>query len=836
VIHLITMSKLRIEFQVTLLAVIIAVVVIASGYLAYMSLSGIVNSVEQEVKPDFQLFIIKDITADLATLENVVRLYILTDDEQNLAPYNKLINTVTGKLDNLQKNSSEEYSVLAATFYTLAREKLEIWQNVVNLHKSSQATGQDFDQLYSRLEEERVDTVITEIREQGGFLRGIFRNNKSKSDTLTETTDADTVIVEKRKAGLLKSIFGRDKVTYDTTLIEENIERSDLRSEIQNLEYAIKKEDTRINILESKLIERNAEIGKKLNDLILRRENYEAEKRLAKIHEADRLAQITYKRLAFFSAAAVLLLLLVIFLLFRYQKRSRAYQQALKTARTEAENLALAKERFAANVSHELRTPVNAIYSLSEQLYQQTDQREMKKQLTVLARSANHLKSIINDTLDFSKIQAKKLTFQSVDFSPACVFEDIISVNETEAAKKGILLEYNPEKPVYPALKGDPLRLKQILINLIGNAVKYTEKGMITVNLRTEEENSHVIMLFCQVKDTGIGIPRENIKEIFDEFVQIENKGGKKYSGTGLGLAIVKNLVELQGGTISVESEPGKGTTVLFSIPYLPGDMEKIEPKEFILPKIPEKKFKNLFFLIADDEEFNRYVLKNILKKWGSKFEEAVNGQETVDKALSGKFDIILMDMRMPVKNGLEAAEEILSYDPFAKIIIVSAADRKIDSLASVNDGIAGFLMKPFSEGDLYEVIYPLVNKNTGPLKQTIPKVELSEFKRLSNGDPVFLKEMIQLFIKTSENGIETIHKAVNAKDWKSVSEAAHKLAAPSKHLNADDLYNKLKKLEDVTRNSFEPAGIIALYESTEAEIKKVIAFLQEYLISGKFE
>jgi signal transduction histidine kinase len=193
------------------------------------------------------------------------------------------------------------------------------------------------------------------------------------------------------------------------------------------------------------------------------------------------------------------------------------------------------------------------------------------KQLTVLAHSASHLKSIINDTLDFSKIQAKKLSLDAVHFSPASVFEEVAGVQKTEAKNKGIELIYKPETSLPDALLGDPLRLKQILINLVGNAVKFTETGKVELNVKTETENAQKIWLHFKVADTGIGISKENQQIIFDEFVQTENLSGKKYSGTGLGLAIVKKLVEMQNGTISVESEPGVGTTMSVSIPYLAG-------------------------------------------------------------------------------------------------------------------------------------------------------------------------------------------------------------------------------------------------------------------------
>lgn len=825
------MAKLRIEFQVTLLVAVIAVAVIASGYLAYKSLSGIVYSIQQEATPDYQFFLIKDIAADLASVENTVRLYVLTNNKESLEPYIDLKEKVTKKLSDLENSSTSEYRVLANTFNLLATEKLKIWEEVMNLHRSSQEMERSFTEIYSKLENKKPDTIVTETREKG-FIGGIFGKNKIEVDTISDHGPADTTKNITTEKGFFNRLFGRKKVRYDTLIIEKNVEREALRNELHALESNIKQKDTQINILESTLIERNEEIGKKLNQLIQRRENFEAENRLSKTKEADLLAQKTYKWLAVFSVAAVLLLLVVIFLLFTYQKKSRAYQQALKEAKQEAENLARAKEQFAANVSHEIRTPVNAVYNLSEQLLQEAEGDQMIKQLSIINNSASHLKSIVNDTLDFSKIQAKKLKFNSINFSPSAVFEEVAEEQEIEATRKGISLRYIREESVPAALVGDPLRLKQILINLVGNAIKFTEKGEVLLKVRAETGTEGKINLYIEVTDTGIGISKENLELIFDEFVQLENKGGKKYSGTGLGLSIVKSLVELQDGSISVNSEHDKGTSISIMIPYSLGDKEKITETFIETPVIPDH-FRECSVLIADDDEFNRYVLKNIFNKWGVKYQEAVNGEEAIAKSLAINFDVILMDMRMPKNNGIESAEAILKIKPNSKIIAVTAADSNVERKNAMQAGMSGFLTKPFSENDLFNIVSPFMTSHREEIhNKTGSEIDPFELERLANGDSNFLQEMIRLFIKTSEEGINKIKEAASAEDWKTVTETAHKLAAPSKHINAHSLYTKLKELELISRNGSDPSVINELCKLVEKKIKEVNYSLSDYLNS----
>lgn len=796
------MSKFKIEIQITVLAFIIGAAVVTSGYFAYKSLSKIVWSIHQEALPDNKLFMIKDINADLAALENNVRLYILTNNKKDLKLYDTLQKQIITKIQNLGEFSGKTTGDAALTdsIRNLSVEKLELWQGVLNLHQSAKKVQPAFSEIYSKLEEQKIDTIT----------------------------------VETEKKGILRKIFGGKKVTVDTTLVERSIEKDSLKLDIQNIETEIAEKGRKINVLESRLIEKNMVIGEKINALIAEAEQRESDNLMEKTNEADRLAALTYKRLAAFTVTSVILLFVALFVLFNFLKKSRAYERALKDAKQEAEKLARAKEQFAANVSHELRTPVNAIYGLTGQVLQKPLDAETREMVTVMSRSASHLKNIINDTLDFSKIQANKLKLETVDFAPSDIFEEVISLQKYEAAKKGISLGFTWEGEKPDALTGDPLRLKQILINLINNAVKFTEKGEVVLKVKTGRVSNQKFDMEIRVADTGIGMSKENQKIIFDEFVQAENQTGKKYSGTGLGLAIVKKLVELQAGKISVKSEPGKGTELTVNIAYPEGKMENIRKTEWEIPSIPET-LKQLVVLIADDEEFNRYLLKGILKKWGTSFQEVKNGEEAVKASSRKKFDVILMDLHMPEMNGIEAAKTIIETQPGITIVATSAANDQMDRKACEKAGMKGFLLKPFSEKDLFETLVSLVPaENRATHESGQPKIDVGELSRLANGDQNFLREMILLFIKSMDTGIENITEAIQKKDWKSVFENAHKMAAPCKHMQATHLYNNIKQLEKLAQQTEKPELITPLFREIKLEAAEINTFLQLYLDENK--
>lgn len=793
------MTKFKIEIQITLLAIIIGAVISTIGYFSYKNLSRIVYAIHHETRPDNKLFMIKDIAAELNTVEHILRLYVLTNNEDDLQQYHSHQRNIILNLNklNVYRGKFNPDAALIDSIGKLSREKLDLWQEVLTIHLSTESSKRAFSEIYSKLDEKKIDTLTTEIEQFG------FRSN----------------------------IFSPQETVIDTTLVERSLEKDVIKRKIKRLESELAKKGIQRNILESQLIEKSIIIGKKINQLIAEAEIKASNDFLTKTKEADRLAEITYKWLALFTFTAVLLLLVALFVLFNYLRKARSYQHALTEASKKAEILARAKEQFAANVSHELRTPVNAIYGLTEQVLQKNIDQETSEMVSVIFKSASHLKNIINDTLDFSKIQANKLKFRSILFSPLELFEEIFSLQKYDATKKGISIYFDWEGEKPEELVGDPLRLKQIMINLISNAIKFTEKGEVLIKVIGSERSSQCFELEIRVKDTGIGMKETDLHVIFDEFVQIENKTGKKYSGTGLGLSIVKKLVELQKGTIKIESKLGKGTQVTVKICYQKGKQDNIKKTVSDAIIVPDK-LKNLTVLITDDEEYNRFLIKSILQNWGVKYKEAKNGNEAISATQKEKFDIILMDLNMPEMNGIEAAKAITKYNSDVVIVATTAANEQVDQLACINAGMKGFLLKPFSEKDLFDTLISLLPAENDKIHSNLPQlINMDELSRLANGDNKFLIEMILLFIKSSEAAIINMEAAINNKNMESVFENAHKMAAPAKHIGVIQLYNNIKKLEKMAKQNMPVESVTPVFQQIKKEITELNVILKSHLI-----
>lgn len=818
------MKRIKIEFQVTLLTAIVVAAVVFSGYLVYQSLSQIVGSIHREARPDFKLLQIKDIASDLTQVENTVRLYTITRDEKYFHPFKETNESIQDKLDMLKDYSLTSYDekIQIDSIRNLTNSKLAIWEEIMALHQTREEAHESFSALYNKIDSTQSvpDTVIVEVE-------------------VPEETE--------QKKGFLKRLFGGKKKEAEPDTIEQmqlqpvdttTIEKETIKLEIAQIEKRIESTNRAISAKEKALLEKNIELTTLLNEQINTLENNERKKLLAKTQEADRLAAITYKRLAFFTIGAIILLLLVLFLFFRYLNKSRAYQSILRDAKTDAEKLARAKELFVATVSHEMRTPINAIYGLTEQLLKKTEDPKRKQDLEIIYNSTEHLISLVNDTLDFSKIESQKLKLDKVDFSLDKLLGEVITLNKGNAKRKNLQLNLDTKNLPPLILLGDAFRLKQILINLMNNAIKFTDSGSVTLRAFTERGSSdEPIWVSFQVLDTGIGISKENHSLIFDDFVQLETDLTKKQGGAGLGLSIVKKLVNIQGGNISVNSEPNKGTMISLEIPYEKGNPAKIKIKkqeEIIIPG----HFSNLSVLIVDDEDFNRYLLKSILQKWNINVTEKVNGQEAVDICRSEHFDLIFMDVRMPVLNGLEASQQILTQSTDTKIVALTATSKSEDIEKCKEAGMHNFLSKPFSEKDLFSTLQETISIENTPVQkkkeisqaQSIPSIDLSELERMADGNQSFVIEMIEIFIRSSENGLKEIRKNLRLKNWELISECAHKMAAPAKHMKALSLYSKIKEIEQEAELAQNEQKINLLYKEVEQEIKMTNSYLKNVL------
>ena len=376
----------------------------------------------------------------------------------------------------------------------------------------------------------------------------------------------------------------------------------------------------------------------------------------------------------------------------------------LAKARDAAEQASQSKSAFLANMSHEIRTPMNAILGFTEVLRRNIDRDESRRQkhLNTIHSSGTHLLSLINDILDLSKIEADRLEVESIPCAVHRVIADVTTVMRVRADEKNISMGFQFEGSIPESINTDPARLRQILMNLVGNAVKFTEEGGVRIVTRLETEEFDEPVLVVQVADTGVGMSQEATTRIFDPFSQADVSVTRKFGGTGLGLSISKRLAEALGGGISVTSEEGLGSVFTFTVAT--GSIEGVEricPTESELELSEEREehlaihLPNLRVLLVDDGEENRDLMSLILQEAGTTFDTAENGLEAMEKALSKEWDVILMDMQMPIMDGYTATSRLREQGYDKPIIALTAHAMEQAEQECLNAGCTGFLTKP---------------------------------------------------------------------------------------------------------------------------------------------
>ncbi|WP_338764409.1 response regulator [Bernardetia sp. ABR2-2B] len=478
-----------------------------------------------------------------------------------------------------------------------------------------------------------------------------------------------------------------------------------------------------------------------------------------------------------------------------------ATNEDLKRAKEQAEAATKTKEQFLSTMSHEIRTPLNAIIGMTHLLKNDNLEGEMAENIEILEFSAQNLLSLINSVLDISKMEAGKMAFEQAEFDLPTLIQNTVEIFKARADEKNILLRSNIDKAIPKSLLGDSTRLSQILNNLIGNAIKFTEEGTVTITVRLLHHKTEKVELLFAVSDTGIGISPEKINSIFDDFSQAEEDTSRKYGGTGLGLAITKQLVELQGGRINVMSTMMVGSTFSFQLGFKIGKVQAISTN---LPDATNiKNLKGVNVLIVEDNKVNQILVKKFLNNWGAKYQIAENGQIAVDLFKENNFDVVLMDLQMPVMDGYESARQIRFLEKesnkFTPIIALTASTLLNERERIVQVGMNDFLSKPFNPNELYQKIaqhsYTQLQKQVPQENDKKGSLNYSYFKNLAGADKEFYTELLELS-ETDLVEFNRILESTHLSDYETqLALVHHKIRATLRLLEVKELEVQINQL-----------------------------------------
>ena len=482
-------------------------------------------------------------------------------------------------------------------------------------------------------------------------------------------------------------------------------------------------------------------------------------------------------------------------------------QNKAETATKIAEDAVKAKQQFLSNMSHEIRTPMNAIIGFTKVVLKTDLSTKQKEYLSAIKMSGDALIVLINDILDLAKVDAGKMIFEKVPFKMQQSIRAMLHVFETKIQEKNLKLITHYDKKIPEVLLGDPVRLHQIILNLVSNAVKFTTNGNITVSVRLLNEDDNKVVIEFEVADTGIGISDEKIGGIFENFQQASSNTSRLYGGTGLGLAIVKQLVEPQGGAITVKSQVGQGSSFSFILDF-PKTNDTAEADTVIMELHAENK--GIKVLVVEDMALNQLLMKTLLDDFGFERDIADNGQIAIDKLKVKSYDVILMDLQMPVMNGFEATEYIrTTLNSKIPIIALTADVTTVDLAKCRAVGMNDYIAKPVDERLLYSKIIGLVKK---PAKLKAEKskinsklkikkekcIDLDYLSHRTKSNPKLMMEMISLYLEQTPPLITAMKQGLSDKDYELLHASMHKMI-PSFSIMGISTYfeNMARKIQD---------------------------------------
>jgi signal transduction histidine kinase/CheY-like chemotaxis protein/HPt (histidine-containing phosphotransfer) domain-containing protein len=809
------------------------------GYISYTGLNNLMTTLHEAVQPDERTEKFEQIRNYITESENNIRMYTITQDISYLIPYNQSIEELQDHIIWLYSEYANDTVLISNLnrIFDLIQEKIYVQEELIYLKRKNlrpDVFGEVLAEINSiETQINRPDTIMSIKRRpfvidtlsrsgppmndpSGLQKRGFFARLFGTRDKIEDPIELpeEPVVIEKPLADEINDTI--------TTIIDKPIE---IARPIEETMNEIKKRDQYIMKMvtdsELRLTKKDDELSLQVVDAINSVNSYIQVKSIQKAGEATALYKQTTKYITIVGSVTAMLFLFLIFIVMKDFQVILKTKKELEVAKNNAENLAKVKEDFLASMSHEIRTPLNAIIGFSKHISETNLSSRDKKYFSIIKNSSQHLFEIINDILDFSKLDSGQMKIEKTPFDISKLLEETADSFRSEIDIKGLKLYLNIDNQlINRQIMGDPYRIRQILNNLIGNALKFTHEGSITIRIALEKEN----LLNLTIRDTGIGIPAEKIKLIFEKFAQADTSTTRKYGGTGLGLTIVKKLVGLMKGKIIVKSKVNEGTSFMVSIPT---SLVKPKSVKAEVPPIEYHDLSNITCLITDDDNYNLMLLEKSLKDYYIKVFSVTSGKEALEYIGQITFDLIILDLQMPEMDGYETAMKLRARD-FNKPILALSAFVNNEVLKKCKEsGIDQVISKPFNEKEL---IMTIIHKH-GIAKKTFRlsdghKIhqEPDKMKSTEKTNLEFRDKMIQIYINNLEEFLHVTNVSSVENSFDAIQYAAHKLVPSSRHMGFQELVVLLKKTEDYKlngHNAEDASDLVNRIRDIVSQVKK---------------
>lgn len=787
-----------------LLLVILAA--LAIGVL-YKGINNIVLLDANATKPNQKLKQINQILTHVYEAESYSRSYFLFRTDSLLNIYIQSNNNISKGIDSLKaichSNPGQTKNLNEIT--ELLKKKEEIIKKLLNINESNEQKilyERVLDEVYFNtyadlnspsIIKQNITTKrdsIFEIQEKTGFFNKVKKVFSSTPET-TEKKFTKTIIEQ--------------AVTYDTIApkgpsneevlgtLEAALNNFKIRNELLKKQYVSQ---------ETGLLHSDRIILDRIRSIISSLEDEEISKTTNLLARSQRILNDANNSVIILGGLALLLVLIFLLIIYRDISRTKAYQHELQKAQKYSEDLLRLKEQFVANMSHEIRTPLSAIIGFSEQLKKTVPNRNQQIFIHNIEQSSRHLHALINNVLDLSKSNAGKLTLDKTSFRLNELVDETCQLFTNDAQTKGLELTYSCDALSEIPVIGDKLKVKQILINIVGNAIKFTSKGQVKIHV-TAQETNNLLNTAIEISDTGLGIPKDKLKYVFEEFSQADSNITRKFGGTGLGLSISKKMAELMKGSIAVKSEPNVGSTFTVTIPFEKCMLEDCKENK---PTSDTAKLEGLKLLIVEDDETMRLLLGYIFHSYKVVGKFAVTGREALEQLQKSSFDLVLSDIQMPEMSGIELVQKIKQINNKLPVIAFTAHSSVPDR--ALKAGFDAFLSKPFTEKEVISVIAKTLGiaqiENAEQQMKPASKARVSEphgftfrkLKEFTGTDEAAFLDIMTNFFASADSDLLYIENNLIDNNLAEVANKVHKLLPMFRQLEVSSIIDEMQMIE----------------------------------------
>ena len=791
--HPIITQRIKAKMVVGISLVILAIV--AAGTFTYHSFNRVLQAMDTLSEPEAKLVHLNEVMTEISSAEGSARAYTLTKEQHYLRNYWERFSTIESHIQELRGD-------MQGSTYQLARI-----DSVSALLENKQRNLQSFLLLKDK------EAKNTPLKKALKIIDQKAKDNPQPT-TVPPVQSTTPPVKRRRRRGFGKptaprpsSTAAADRHTHSSLRLADN-DSGELLNDVKDIIHDMESEESRmkqhLGKQELDIIEQDWLIMDQIRSIIkdVRREELSLTEKNAA--ETRTIATRSVVTIAIISGLTILGCFLFLALVFRDLTLSNYYRTNLMQSKRRAEKLAQVKEEFLANMSHEIRTPLNAITGFLAQLQKTTLNKDQHLYVDTIESSSDHLLSIVNDILDLSKIESGKLAIDEQPFTVKKVMQTVVDVMRVKAQEKSITISREVDADLNLTLLGDAHRLRQILFNLVGNAVKFTEQGGVSVRAQAKKvTKTHVDVEFL-VQDTGSGIAQDKLEHIFGAFNQEDGFTGQRYGGTGLGLAISKKLIELQDGWIAVESVVGQGSTFSFLLHYpISTATVPVSSEEAALPSVA---ITDQSVLVVDDDQVNRLLLEVLSDEWDAQVDIVDSGQAALEAIKEHRYDMVLTDINMPEMNGVDLMLAIKQTHPTVPVIAFTATvhPETLDKFLSM--GFEDYLLKPFKESDLrakiaqYTVGYRQTRSAHAPVvspSQERPSAySLTELTSITRNNTQQLIDILEFILKRCPQEVSLLVDEAAAQRWSQVAAQAHKLRSSFGQIGAAGLVNDLHTVE----------------------------------------